>query len=105
MEMTLSRELGERGMAQTLAAERREWIAGALRALKHFGMLEGWREFKMEDFRAWYEPQVGGPHSHHCWGALTNRARREGIVAFTGKYAASVSPKTHGHDVKVWRLA
>lgn len=94
-----SRELKERGMAQTLEAEREEWLIGALIALRHFA-IRG--DFKTEDFRAWYKIE---PHSHKVWGALTNRACKHGWIAWTGRYAPSTSPKTHGHPVKVWRAA
>lgn len=100
-----SRALGELGMARTLEAEREEWIADALQALRLFAARPGWHRFKTEDFRAWYESAGGAqPHDHHVWGAFTNRASRAGLIRFTGQYAASVSPKTHGHPVKVWEI-
>lgn len=95
----LSLDLKERGMALTLEAEREEWIAHALFALRHFSRRG---EFKTEDFRAWYKQE---PHNHHVWGALTNQACKDGIIAWTGRYEPSTSPKTHGHPVKVWRAA
>lgn len=99
-----SRQLGEAGMAQTLEAEREGWVEVALAALATFGSDPAWREFKTEDFRAWYTGHAPAPHDHHVWGALTNRAARAGIIRFTGRYAPSVSPRTHGHPVKVWTL-
>lgn len=96
------RALAEAGMQQTLAFESDDWLADALDALQRFGRLPAWSEFKTEDFRAWYRST---PHDHHVWGALTNRACKAGILEWTGRYAPSVSPKTHGHPVKVWRLS
>jgi hypothetical protein len=75
-------------------------LTAALFALRHFALTRG--EFKTEDFRAWYKQD---PHDHHVWGALTNRACKAGIIAWTCRYAPSTSPKTHGHPVKVWRAA
>jgi hypothetical protein len=94
------RQLAEAGMQQTLAFESEDWLRDAMRALKRFANLPGWEEFKTEDFRAWYGRD---PHDHHVWGALTNRACREHVIEWTGRYVPSISPKTHGHPVKVWR--
>jgi hypothetical protein len=99
MSEQLGLDLKERGMALTLQAEREEWINAALFAIRHFAMRG---EFRMEQFRAWYGQQ---PHSHHVWGALTNRACKDGLIVWTGQFAPSTSPKTHGHHVKTWRAA
>lgn len=98
-------QLAQEGMQRTLEAEREEWIANALKWLQTFGGMPGWREFKTEDFRAWWLLSFPAPHSHHCWGALTNYACKLGVLEWTLRYAPSVSPRTHGHPVKVWRLA
>lgn len=101
-----ARELAEEGMDRTLDGETDQWLKGAVEALRRFAALPCWQEFKMEDFRVWYVGEkYPPPHDHHVWGALTNRARRAGVIHFTGRYAPSVSPKTHCHDVKVWRAA
>lgn len=101
-----SRSLGEAGMARALEAERDAWIVQALVALRRFSLLPAWREFKTEDFRAWYVEQgLPEPHDHHVWGALTNLAANDGLIRFTGNYRLAVSPKTHGHPVKVWAAA
>ena len=101
-----ARELAEAGMAQTLEAEPDTWLAQAIAHLRRFAALPEWPRFKMEDFRAWYmQSGFPEPHDHHVWGAFTNRAVRAGAIKFTGDFAASVSPKTHGHHVKVWRAA
>lgn len=102
----LGRRLAEQGMAQTLDAEPDGWIDSALVALKRFVAIPCYYEFKTEDFRAWYVTNGGSsPHDHHVWGAITGKACKAGIIAWTGKYASSVSPRTHGHPVKVWRAA
>lgn len=95
----LSFELKERGMAYALQAEREEWINAALFALRHFA-LRG--EFRMEEFRSWYGYP---PHNAAVWGALTNRACKDGLIEWTGRYEPSTSPRTHAHPVKVWRAA
>lgn len=102
----IGRRLAEEGMARTLEAAGDGWIEGAIEALRRFCALPGWSTFKVEDFRAWYlDQQLPPPHDHHCWGAIGSKAARGGVIAFTGRYAPSVSPKTHGHPVKVWRPA
>jgi hypothetical protein len=106
IEHEIGRRLAEEGMARTLEAEPEEWFAAALEALRRFAAMPSWSEFKMEAFRAWYVTTGGvPPHDHHVWGAFTNRACKAGIIAFTGRYAPSISPRTHGHPVKVWRRA
>lgn len=102
----IAQKLAQEGMARTLAVEPDGWIDNALEALERFARQPVWAEFKMEDFRAWYlDQQLPPPHDHHVWGAIGNTAARRGLITFTGKYSPSVSPKTHGHPVKVWRVA
>lgn len=102
----IGRRLAEEGMAQSLRGENDAWIDGAINALRAFASLPAWPTFKLEDFRAWYiEQGYQPPHDHHCWGAIGSKAARAGVITFTGKYAPTVSPKTHGHPVKVWTAA
>lgn len=106
IEHEISRRLAEEGMARTLMAEPQSWLEAATEALARFCALPEWSTFKTEDFRAWWLSSGGlNPHDSHCWGALTNRACKAGIIEFTGRYAPSASPKTHGHEVKVWTAA
>lgn len=105
-ERSIGRELAEEGMKRTLEAEREAWIDGVLVAMRKFAALPEWREFKVEDFRAWYLAEgYPEPHDHHCWGAITNRASNAKVIRFTGRYATSVSPKTRGHYVRIWTAA
>lgn len=99
-------QLAQQGMQLTLEREREEWILAALEGLRTFASLPGWSEFKLEDFRAWWLAEGNPePHDHHVFGALTSKASKAGIIEWTGRFATSVSPKTHGHPVRVWRLA
>lgn len=100
---SLARDLAEAGMARTLEAERESWVVDAIAAMRFFA--SGCSPFRMEEFRAWYAARGHRPHAHQVWGALANRAAREGAIRFTGRYAASTSPKTHGHPVRVWEAA
>lgn len=97
---TRGRDLGDAGMARTLEAEREEWIVNAIASLGFFA--RACSPFRVEEFRAWYTARGHVAHDHHVWGALANRAAREGVISFTGRYAPSTSPRTHGHPVKVW---
>lgn len=90
------------GMARTLYVEGEDWIDLAMRELRVFVTLPGWSEFKTEDFRAWLAGRMPQPHSPNVWGAFTNRACRENVIRWTGRYVPSVSPKTHAHPVKLW---
>jgi hypothetical protein len=104
LEHEIGRRLAEEGMARTLRGENDAWIDYVIAALRRFAAERD--EFKLEDFRAWYLHQgLPPPHDPHCWGAIGSKASRAGVILFTGKYAATVSPKTHGHPVKVWRAA
>jgi hypothetical protein len=101
----LGHALAEQGMARTLAAEHERWIHDAIDALQRFGHLPGWHQFKAEDFRIWWLGNGGSePHDHHCWGAITSRACRAGLIRFTGRFAPSVSPATRGHYVRIWEI-
>lgn len=105
-ERSIGRELAEQGMELTLKAEGEKWLAQTMEALRRFAAFPEWREFKIEDFRAWYlDEGLPQPHDHHCWGAITNRAIKAKVIRFTGRYAGSVSPKTRGHYVRVWTAA
>lgn len=106
LSINIAEHLRDVGMARTLDVERDDWIEGAVDALRRFSRLPEWREFKTEDFRAWYLAEnYEPPHDHHVWGALTNRAAKAGVIRFSGRYAPSVSPRTHAHPVKVWEAA
>lgn len=93
------------GIARALEAESAAWLDRAMRELRVFASLPEWRRFKTEDFRAWLLSRMESPHDSHVWGALTNRACREGVIRWTGIYVASVSPRTHAHPVKQWEAA
>lgn len=93
------------GMARTLEAESDSWLDRAMRELRIFSRLPEWSSFKTEDFRAWLLDRMAPPHDHHVWGALTNRACRERVIRWTGRHVQSVSPRTHGHYVKLWERA
>lgn len=106
LSIDIGRVLRDVGMARTIEAEPEQWLAQALRELRRFSRMPEWAEFKMENFRYWYAAEgFPPPHDSHVWGAFTNLAAREGVIRFTGKFTASASAKTHGHDVKVWTAA
>jgi hypothetical protein len=93
------------GIHRTLESEGDEWIDRAMRELRTFAALPEWRTFKMEDFRAWAGNRIPAPHTHKVWGGFTARACKAHVIRWTGRYAASVSPKTHAHPVKLWEGA
>lgn len=102
----IGRERAKAGMAATLEAEREAWLAAAMAALRRYVALPEVRRFKLEDFRAWYSAQrLPQPHTHKVWGGFTDRACKQGVIRWTETFARSVSPKTHGHWVKVWEAA
>lgn len=79
-----------------------DWFAIALielRELKHHKN----QEFTGEQLRRWLTPLIGNPHSVNTWGALIMKARREGVIEPTGRYAPMQSEKSHGRETKVYR--
>ena len=96
------RALRDRGMAQALAAERREWCeqAGAFMLLyAHTG------PFVVEEVRAaWLASGRQAPHHPNVWGALATSLSREKRIVPTGRMRLAVSAKTHMHRVLEWRL-
>lgn len=104
-EINVGAILRDVGIAQTLEVESDAWLDRALDELRRFAAMPEWREFKAEDFRAWLMNRMPAPHTHKVWGGFTSRAARAGIIRWTGRYAQSVSPKTHAHPVKVWEAA
>lgn len=94
------------GISRTLETEGDRWLEQAIAALRRFVTDPAWREFALEDFRAWYVGEgYPQPHSHKVWGGFTTRAARRGVIVATGRYRRAVSPATHAHPVQIWRAA
>jgi hypothetical protein len=98
--------LKREGQKRALDAAGSEWTDKTLRlfsdwlAVRKAAMQS---TFRFEEFREFCERQQwSSPSSHHVWGSLPALAARRGLIRFTGRYEAARSPKTHGHDVKVW---
>jgi hypothetical protein len=103
------------------------------RALKEEGMQRAlefsgaWKDTILADFKTWLEKQQAlgcttvtveafraqsnnQPSTHFAWGALPNMALKAGLIA--PEWAApglqarvkAAAPKTHAHEVKLWRL-
>lgn len=105
--MSTSKELGEAGMAAVLESHE-AWsdkAMAALRAYCHHGGRD-WL-FRAEQFREWAMKHhlLAEPAKHNAWGALFNRAAKEGLIAATGLFTPAKSLKTHGHPVRVWSVA
>lgn len=63
-------------------------------------------EFRIEQLREWAlnTQALPAPHSPNAWGKVPAKAAAMGLIEFTGRHEPSTSIKTHGHDVKVWRV-
>jgi hypothetical protein len=93
--------LRDEGMAATLQAEREEIKQGIVAFANVYATQNPL--FKIEDMRAAYIAQGGTePHASKVWGAITNKLIRARVMAYE-KHVASVSPKTHGHRVPLYR--
>ncbi len=87
---------------EQVAGNAEEWIDEALactrRLLPTFPV-----EFLAETIRERLVPEIGPPHSHKAWGALTVQALKAGLIVRTGEYRITRSKKTHGHRTAVYR--
>lgn len=97
---------------------------GQQRALEFSGT---WKDTILADFKAWLEKQQAlgcktvtieafraqsnnVPASHKAWGSLPSMAQRAHLIA--PEWAApgiqarvkAAAPKTHNHEVRVWRV-
>jgi hypothetical protein len=63
-------------------------------------------EFRVEQLREWAlnTQALPEPKSPNAWGKVPARARALGLIEYAGRHEPSTSLKTHGHDVKVWRV-
>lgn len=103
--MQTGQQLKEQGQ-QLALLNAGTWSEQAIDLLEQFTQQRGSLPFLFEDFRAWAHGMgLPQPASHKVWGALPSVACRRGIIAWTGSYKATTSPKTHGHPAKEWRAA
>jgi hypothetical protein len=88
-----------------------EWTAAVLAELEAWIAArreQGYTEMTFEQFR---HDAIAVPHSHKAWGSLPRLACAAGLIApmvhadGSPVMRAAESVKTHGHFVRVWRLA
>jgi hypothetical protein len=89
---------------EQVAGNAEDWIAQAISALRRT-IAEFPQDFLAEIIRERIEADIGSPHTHKAWGALTSRAIRERIIVPTGEFRTTRSKKTHGHKTAVYRGA
>src|SRR5689334_842557 len=86
---------------QATSITNAEWMAAALAELRFF--LESHSQFRMEQFRWWWESiKQPAPVSPHAWGALARIAVGRGWIEPIG-YVKSTSVRTHRHPVALYR--
>lgn len=94
---------------RTVLESNRDFCQNALNELRKYLMLLSVNKvevFTFENFRHHYLRLGFEPPSHHnAWGALANKAAREGLIEWTGEYIPSTSARTRHHPVKTWRRA
>jgi hypothetical protein len=107
---TASRAAKDRGQQMSIMFDG-EWTAAVLVELEAWiatRRAQGFTEMTFEQFRA---DAIAHPSSHKGWGALPAIACRAGLIAPMNHpdgspvMRAAESVKTHGHFVRVWRLA
>ena len=106
-----SRAAKDRGQQLALDLAGTEWKESVLAELGAWCAVrraQGHTDMTMEQFRA---VAKASPPSHKCWGTVPAIACRAGILApmvhpdGSPVMRAAESVKTHGHFVRVWRLA
>jgi hypothetical protein len=103
LDLAAGRRARDEGL-DAAALHNAAWLSKAIDHLRYFA--SRMPTFTMEDFRAHCSSfTFPSPESHHAWGALTQIARKRGVILFTGQYTPAKSKKTHAHPVKVWRAA
>lgn len=98
----------ERGIKRALAHAGDGWKHEALNKAREWSAKPENRvgTFAFEDVRAWMlENGLEPPPHHNAWGALAQAAQKAGIIVPTGKFRAAVSPATHRHPVRLYKVA
>jgi hypothetical protein len=107
---TASRAAKDRGQQMAIFFDG-EWTAAVLVELEAWiatRRAQGFTEMTFEQFR---HDAVSQPHSFKAWGSLPRLACAAGLISpmvhgdGSPVMRAAESVKTHGHFVRVWRLA
>lgn len=102
---SLGRRLAEEGIELALDNAGAEWCAAAHEKLRRWCARRR-EDFAFEDFRAWaLRNGLPAPSSHKAWGGIAQGAINAGIIKPLKKYRPAVSPMTHGHPVRLYRVA
>lgn len=99
------RQKGEEGIALAVEHAGDCWLDNILPVF-HDWLMVRTEAFAIEDFRIYVEhhrPELC-PVSNKAWGALPREAKRKGWIMRAG-FRLAISPKTHGHEIKTYRLA
>lgn len=93
------RDKGIKKSAEHAEHVRHGWQSDAVAAIHAYPG----KEFQSDKLRAFaYANGLDLPPSNRAWGAVMQRAVKEGLVEFV-RYAPSTSPKQHRCPTSVWR--
>lgn len=93
------RDFGMQRAIDHADATRHDWSEGAYDLLKTYSRIM--QEFMTEDVRLWADSRgFAPPPDTRAWGAVVNRAVREGLIVRTG-YAPSKTG--HMRPTAVWK--
>ncbi|MEN2672596.1 hypothetical protein [Herbaspirillum huttiense] len=98
------RQKGEEGIALAVENAGDCWLDNILPVF-HDWLMVRTEAFAIEDFRIYVEhhrPELC-PVSNKAWGVMPSAAKSRGWIMRCGIRPA-ISPKTHGHDVKLYRV-
>lgn len=102
-ELQQARTKGEAGAQQAANNCGPEWMESALTCVRwfakvrqrqadHLGLEDRYGSWTVEEARLWaYAHDLPVAKSERAWGAVTQRAIREGIITPTGSYRATIS--------------
>jgi hypothetical protein len=97
--------LQQTGIAATLAAEHDAWRE---RAIELLGLYAKGKQgaFSTDEFHAaWTDLGYSEPHSQAVWGAVTQVARKRGLIKATGQWVLSKRPAAHARPCQLWIAA
>ena len=108
LDFIASAKARDEGMQRVLD-NNQDWFALAMIQLGQFARTrDGYANTEYgitgEDVRVALLPHVGKPQSPHAWGALINKAVRDGILVATGQYRAMKDKRSHARKTAVYMM-
>lgn len=92
----------DKGRARALEHAGDDWKHAALAKLREFVAQRHGNLFAFETARNWCLTNgLAAPPHPNAWGAIAKSAMAAGIFHPTGEFRPAISPRTHGHPVRL----